>query len=85
MDDAGLLHLATRMPQLLRVAVTGCSDVTPGGLSLARAATVGCASHRMVIDRARDSDSDSDDSDWNLEPDELEDYLSEDDNEIIWS
>jgi hypothetical protein len=52
MDDAGLLHLATHMPQLLHLDVTGCHLVTPGGLSIAHAATVGCASHRMFIDRA---------------------------------
>lgn len=75
MDDVGLLHLATHMPQLLHLVVTGCRRVTPGGLTMARAATVDCASHRLVIDRAP---SESDGSDWDMEPDELEDYLSED-------
>jgi hypothetical protein len=73
MDDAGLLHLATHMPQLLHLVVTGCRRVTPGGLSIARAATV--ASRRLVIDRAP---SESDGSDWDMEPDVLEDYLRED-------
>ena len=74
MDDAELLHLATHMPQLLHLNVTGCNRITPGGLSMARAATVGGASHCMVI--VGDT-SESDGSDWETEPDELEEYLSE--------
>jgi hypothetical protein len=75
MDDAGLLHLATRMPQLLHLDVTGCSRITSSGLSTARVATVvGCASHCMVIEG---DPSESDGSDWNTDPDELEGYPSE--------
>jgi hypothetical protein len=74
MDDAGLMYLATRMPQLLHLDVTGCHLVTPGGLSTAHAATVGCASHSVVIEG---DTSESDESDWETDPDELEAYLSE--------
>ena len=75
LDDAGLLHLATHMPQLLHLVVTGCHRITPGGLSAARVATEGCGSPCTVIDRAP---LESDGSDWTMGPDELEDYLSED-------
>ena len=74
MDDAGLLHLATRMPQLLHVDVTGCDRITPGGLSTAREAAAGGTSHRMVIER---DSSESGGTDWDMEPDELEDHLNE--------
>ena len=49
MDDAGLLHLASHMPQLLCVDVSSCSGVTPDGVSRAREAAAGCASHCTVI------------------------------------
>jgi hypothetical protein len=74
MDDAGLLHLATRMPQLLHVDVTGCDRITPGGLSTALEAAAGCTSHRTVIER---DSSESGGTDWATESDELEDHLSE--------
>jgi hypothetical protein len=49
MDDAGLPHMATRMPQLLRLDVGDCGCVPPDGVSKARKAAAGCASHCKVI------------------------------------
>jgi hypothetical protein len=51
MDDAGLLHLASHMPQLLHMDVSSCSNITLGGLSKAREAATGCASHCKIIFR----------------------------------
>jgi hypothetical protein len=48
MDDAGLLHLATHMPQLLHLDVTGCRT-TAAGLTMARTAAADCSDHGMVI------------------------------------
>jgi hypothetical protein len=49
MDDEGLLHLATRMPQLLHLDVSRCSRITDAGPANARAAAADCSEHGMVI------------------------------------
>lgn len=49
MDDAGLLHLVTHMPQLLHLNVSGCTRITAAGLANAHAAAVDCSEHGMVI------------------------------------
>ena len=49
MDDAGLLHLATHMPQLLHLDVSRCSRITDAGLAKARQAAARCSQHGMVI------------------------------------
>jgi hypothetical protein len=49
MDDAGLLHLATHMPQLLHLDVCGCRRITEAGLAMARTAAAECSEHGMVI------------------------------------
>ncbi len=49
MDDAGLLHLATHMPQLLHLDVSHCSRITDDGLVKAREATAESSQHGMVI------------------------------------
>ena len=50
MDDAGLLHLAANMPQLLHLCAFSCTRITAGGLVNARAAAASCSQHGMVID-----------------------------------
>lgn len=49
MDNAGLLHLATHMPQLLHLDVSQCSRITDGGLIRAREAAAKYSQHGMVI------------------------------------
>ena len=49
MDDEGLLHLATHMPQLLHLDVSRCSHITDAGLATARAAAAGSSAHGMAI------------------------------------
>ena len=49
MDDTGLLHLASHMPQLLHLDVAGCSRITDAGLAMARTAAAECSDHGMVI------------------------------------
>ena len=49
MDDEGLLHLATHMPQLLHLDVSRCSRITDAGLANARAAAADCSEHGMAI------------------------------------
>jgi hypothetical protein len=49
MDDRGLLHLATYMPQLLHLDVHRCERITDAGLTLARATTAGCSAHGMAV------------------------------------
>ena len=49
MDDAGLLHLATHMPQLLHLDVLSCTRITHVGLANACAAAAGCSEHGTVI------------------------------------
>jgi hypothetical protein len=50
MDDAGLLHLATHMPQLLHLRITSCRRITDAGVAKARTAAADCSEHGMVID-----------------------------------
>jgi hypothetical protein len=49
MDDKGLLHLASYMPQLLHLNVHSCGRITDAGLTLARATAAGCSAHNMAI------------------------------------
>jgi hypothetical protein len=49
MDDAGLLHLAANMPQLLHLNVTSCRRITDAGVAKARTAAADCSEHGMVI------------------------------------
>ena len=49
MDEAGLLHLATHMPQLLHLDVRNCHRITEAGRAMACAAAAGCSEHGMVI------------------------------------
>jgi hypothetical protein len=49
MNDAGLLHLATHMPQLLHLNVFNCTRITASGLLTARAAARNSSPHGMAI------------------------------------
>ena len=49
MDDAGLLHLASHMPQLLHLDVSHCSRITDDGLVKAREAAAESSQHGMMI------------------------------------
>lgn len=49
MDNAGLLHLATHLPQLLYLNVFQCSRITDAGATKARAAAAECSEHGMAI------------------------------------
>jgi hypothetical protein len=53
MDDAGLLHLATHMPQLLHLDVSYCRGITNAGVARAREAAADCSEHGMVIITSR--------------------------------
>jgi hypothetical protein len=48
-DDAGLLHLATHMPQLLHLDVCSCHRITEAGLVMACTAAAESSEHGMVI------------------------------------
>ena len=49
MDDAGLLHLAANMPQLLHLDVFSCTRITNAGLANARAAAADYSAHGLGI------------------------------------
>ena len=49
MDNAGLLHLATHMPQLLHLDVSHCSRITYAGVVKAREAAAERSKHGTVI------------------------------------
>lgn len=54
MDDDGLLHLVTRMPQLLHLDVSGCNRITRW--YEAREAAKRCAAQRSLLTRHREPD-----------------------------